>query len=251
MTMNSYPMDYRRRIYLTLFFIVSTVLIVGAYYSINLYRYSLLQKQLFSQRVMRFSSLYDSICFYDQTYGHLPDAVTYDSKGVPLYSWRFSLIPFLTTIDKIDLSTSWKSPENFRYSDRAEIFYCDAQDTIAKEKNVGTITSLISPESAIRLRKSIPLNAVPPDTILFLECKPHAVHWMAPGDTQLGIETISRLKHHQELLVCFADGEIWLIKDSIPDHVLILFSSTKRDVHRNREVMVGKYKIKTIVSATQ
>ena len=63
---------------------------------------------------------------YECTYGTLPPAVVYGPDGIPLYSWRVLLLPFIEQDDlykEFHLDEPWDSEHNIRLLERMPATY--------------------------------------------------------------------------------------------------------------------------------
>jgi hypothetical protein len=196
------------------------------------------------QRLSRFETLIIGLHSYAVSFGHLPEAVKFDDAGTALYTWCVTLIPFMESVkDLLDTKSSWKAPTNRYLSEHAPQFYCDRYEKVPAERIKGIVSVFIGPDTPFQIKSSMRLSKVPPDTILLVESKPNAEHWMAPGDIELKIEPVSLPHSGKGIVVGFADGEIWYLDDSVPVQELMRFATAEPIETRDRQKSLGPFKI--------
>ena len=195
-------------------------------------------------RLSRFDTLLTLLHDYDFNTGRLPPAVKYDESGKCLYSWRFALVRFWEDVkDLVDMEASWNSPSNQHFSARDIELYCSADERNTAKRMKGTVSVIVGRDTPMQLKSSSRLSEVPGDTILIIEAAPDAIHWMAPGDIPLNPD--DELEHSGKgIVVGFADGQIWYLRDSVPTRVLMRFATVKPGELRDREALLGPYRVR-------
>jgi hypothetical protein len=201
--------------------------------------------ELRQQRISRFDRLLSSLRWYDDTFFHLPKTVRQNESGATLYSWRVTLMPFNEGVkDLLDLDSPWTAPSNRFFAERAIWLYCDPDERDNKERIKGVVSVIVADDTPMQPTLSHRLSEVPEDTVLLIEAKPQTEHWMAPGDLPVSALQAGVFKHAgQGVLVGFADGEIWQLRDSVPIEELARFATVNPSEPRNREAKLGPFKM--------
>ncbi|HTN74127.1 MAG TPA: DUF1559 domain-containing protein [Pirellulaceae bacterium] len=197
------------------------------------------------QRINGLRQVMLALMNYHDTNSALPDATRVDAQGQPLYSWRVCLVPYLEAIPGLDLQAAWDSPQNKKFGAQTLRFYKLGKDRAESTKFLSDVSAVVGEQTGIRARDSMRLAEVRFDTILVIEMLPAAPHWMAPGDispTEV-IDCLMQQSAGDNFLVGFADREVWLLDASVPPHLLIEFLTNEGDTQRDRETMLGPYKI--------
>ena len=82
-----------------------TLILLAALVSVPMYQAYQLEAK-WRYRAGRVATILDGLANYDQQFGKLPDAVTTNSSGRALYSWRVSILPFIQSVDEsLDLGS--------------------------------------------------------------------------------------------------------------------------------------------------
>jgi hypothetical protein len=195
------------------------------------------------ERLRRFEWLLSTIDDYDIVMRRLPAAVKTDEDGNPLYSWRMTLVPYAEGAkDLIDMQAPWTAPSNHDFSQQSPRLFCDPDERDRRERMKGVISVFIGRDTPFQIKSSMRLVDVPPDTILLIEAKPNAEHWMAPGDIEIGSGPV-KLQHPDDgIIVGFADGEIWHLIGAVPAEILLEFATTAPCQARDRQSSLGLFK---------
>jgi hypothetical protein len=124
---------------------------------------------------------------YEQAYGVLPPASTFDRNGSPLHSWRTLIMPYLGATQlysTIDLSRPWNDPANSTaYRTSLGVFHCPSAP---RPTTLTTYLAVVGPNACFlpdRPRRLAEITDPHSQTIAVIEVdKAHAVHRMAPTD---------------------------------------------------------------------
>ena len=92
------------------------------------------------------------------------------------------------------------------------------------------------------------------DAILLLDAKNHLIHWMEPGDVEVGPILRSRDDGFAELesnyfdgfLVAFVDGAVWCIRRDVPHAILSPFMTVDGAKQHDRDKELAPYAIKKL-----
>jgi Protein of unknown function (DUF1559) len=222
--------------------LLAVAVLAGLIYPANL---AFKRAESLDRRMHRFEILRLGLQSYHDTFNALPLAVSCNDSGAVRYSWRVTLMPFTEGVkDLLDLDSPWTAPTNRYFAGRAVYQYCNPDERDAKERIAGIVSVIVGDDTPMQLTSSRGLSGVPGDTILLIESKPDAEHWMAPGDLPLSELLTGSLKHDgQGLLVGFADGEIWHLHDSVPSQALARFAIVNPSEPRDRASALGPFKI--------
>lgn len=196
-------------------------------------------------RLSRFEILMEALHTYDDNVGHLPEAIGRDAKGKPLYSWRLSILPFTEAVkDRVDLNAPWTAKSNQYFAQRPIYLFCNPNRQPQADRFRSELVAIIGTSTAMQLYNSRRLKEVPCDTIIIIEAEAPSLHWMAPGDISPDdVDRVVNLDKHDDIIVGFADGEIWSLSRSVPADILRQFMIVDGDRTRDREAMLGPYRL--------
>jgi hypothetical protein len=196
------------------------------------------------KRMTRFEWILGSLKSYDRANGRLPDSIKRDSQGNVLYSWRATVVPYTEAVgDLFDAHASWEAPTNRLISKQLIPLYCAHDENDSIERLKGVVSAIVGLGTPLQPERSLRLSDVPRDTILLIEVKPSAAHWMAPGDTTLDADRLHVRKDSEGVLVGFADGEIWYLRDSVPVKELMKFATASPSEARDRNASLGPHRV--------
>ena len=125
-----------------------------------------------------------SLLEYERAHGHFPPSVVKDEQGLPLYSWRAQLLPYLEETrasEAYHLDEPWDSPRNLPLSkERVRVFDCMRND--ANTAGLTRFQVLVGPDTAFE-RDGLSLADIPDpaNTILIVESGT-LVPWSKPED---------------------------------------------------------------------
>lgn len=144
---------------------------------------------------------------YHFEHGAFPPAITYDSSGTALYSWRVLLLPYMGEEElyrQYRLSEPWNSAANLsfyeRYPDLAKLFQCDHGN--GGDRNRTNFYRIVGTKNGPEVRNE-------PISLMVVDCDTIQAHWASPFD------------HSADKL---SDGLLGL---SVTDHVNALASDTR------------------------
>ena len=135
---------------------------------------------------------------YHDRFGSFPPAVVNDASGRPAHSWRVLILPWLDASDlyqRYRFNEPWDGPHNSQLaSEMPEAFRCPgfAQGP-ESHTNYVVVTddnSVFPGDRSIALRE---ITDGATHTLLAIEVRQHAVHWMQPDDCSQA-EIVSRLQ---------------------------------------------------------
>lgn len=207
---------------------------------------SLRSSATLERRMSRFVTLLKAIAYYDQNNGRLPAAVKFDPDGVPLFSWRVAVLPFAEGVrELLDTDSPWNARSNEYFAQRPIGLFCDPDRSPQSERFRSEVVVIVGQSTPIQLDKSERLQDVPCDTVLIIEGAAIAPHWMAPGDISLADvnDRFVSSSNYDDIVVGFADGQVWCLDRSVPSDVLREFMTVEGTGMRDREEMLGPYKL--------
>lgn len=139
------------------------------------------------------------------------------------HSWRF-MCSYISTLGGgsdesqiVDISKNWddESIKNIHFS-----YYCWNTKRSSKEYNWTNVMAVTGQNTAFELLQTNEGVSVENygHLILLIEVAHSGTHWAEPGDMSIVSLTEEMLKGTNErgVIVCFLDGEIWYISDSVP-----------------------------------
>ena len=196
-----------------------------------------------AERGERFRLVMLAILTDDTAHGRLPAAAETDPFGRRLYSWRFELLPYMiqTGLDP-HYHDAWYAPGNRVFAWKYSSFYSsnnpegrDAPDTC--------IMAITGPGTAFDgAEHSLP--DLPANTILCVEVANSGVHWMEPGDLDVGDlpPSLTAGPDGSGFFVGFADTEVWFLDRSVPLESLRPFLTIKTAASSDRQEILGPYR---------
>jgi hypothetical protein len=247
------------------FILVGTALVFALIFILPAWRVAYLAKQEFERRQMTkysFKLTWHALSVYNAQNGQLPFPVRCDASGRPLYSWR-GTTALLTENwfphapdGSWDATKPWDDPSNRQLADFPQRFCYDGliywgliPDDYSRETCQMAITG---PDTAFGGDGTPPksLQEIADDTILVVESRSSGIHWMKPGDFDIGTmpRTISgsnglgiSSRYRDGFHVLFADGEVWFISNRVPFQTLeMFFTLTGAEAH-DRENALGPF----------
>ncbi len=219
-----------------------------------------------------------SLKYYDERHGHLPFPVrreaadastrlekwailgTPNGSGRALYSWRAEVATyrdnwFFNGGGDWDPSLPWSDPANKQMADYPWQFCYDALVgwEFPRDYNTDTFMMAITgPGTPLGDGDEVPksLEDLDGDTILVVEVRDSGLHWMAPGDLDIGAmpRVINGLdgkgissRHRGGFHALFADERIWFLSEDVPFDELEKFFTVEGAKKYDAEQCLGAY----------
>jgi hypothetical protein len=134
---------------------------------------------------------------YHASYGSFPPAYVADASGVPLYSWRVSILPYMderAVYNQYNLSEPWDGPNNIKLLDRMpRVFACPSRSTVWSNPTSLTSYVVITGPGTLFTGATGTRSAAVTDgltnTLLIAEVANTSIPWTAPQD--LDVRTMS------------------------------------------------------------
>ncbi len=189
-----------------------------------------------------------------------------DPESEPLYSWRFTVIPFVASYKMRPIfKEPWNSPAHAQWRTVPQPYAYDGWGQgVADERdsaNVPTITrafAITGPGTAFgdgKTEKPRSLAEIDADTIIVVEVANSGLHWMAPGDFDIRDmpQTINdplgrgiSSRHKDGFHVVFSDGTVWYLSNRIPFTSLAKFFTVEGARSNDRQTILGPYLIDSL-----
>lgn len=165
-----------------------------------------------------------------------------------LYSWRFKISPFCnppTDANEPRFDEPWNSPHNTALA-------CDLtwEPNLHDAHGFATVFIFRGPDTPFDPTTGYAENEYPPGLILLVETRQTRVHWMEPGDLNIGdIKSVPRSAGECDwwrgpFLVLFGDGAIWELSSTTPCSLIAQFATIAGATKRDREDSLGKYAVR-------
>lgn len=156
---------------------------------------------------------------YHDTCGSFPPAVTWNSAGQPMHSWRVLILPFLEGAPQdLDyrLDEPWESPHNRRVTATTpEVFRCPGNPNGATFGTTHYLAidgphAVLNSEHPSRLPEIVDGAG---STLMIVEGRDPSVHWAEPRDLEIGRGTGfgpdgMSSNHEDGFHAAFADGTV-------------------------------------------
>jgi type II secretory pathway pseudopilin PulG len=163
---------------------------------------------------------------YHDTYGSFPPAVTYNSDGQPMHSWRVLLLPYLDSsplYSQYKMDEPWNSPNNSAVTaNLPPVYSCPSNPNIMKDGHTHYV-ALDGPQSVMNSKRPCRIRDIvdgPSSTLMVVEARDSGVHWAEPKDFDIGQFTgpapngMSSF-HTGGFHAAFADGSVKFISDNL------------------------------------
>ena len=147
-----------------------------------------------------------ALAIYENQYGSLPPAVTYDATGRPLHSWRVLILPFLeeqVLYEQYHLDEPWDSPNNLLVAQRMPgLFRCPtagARGSLETQYLAITGPKTLWPDGVGRARA---VGGPSNNPIMLIEVPDSDVIWTEPRDlpvAELSLSWSQRTPRNQGL----------------------------------------------------
>ena len=124
---------------------------------------------------------------YEATHGHFPSAVTRDSAGKPLFSWRVELLPFLEQEQlyfKLNRKEAWNHPDNKTLLEKVPDIYAMSSDDPAKTASGTRFVAVVGKGGVFDETTTTKLPDITDgtsNTLMVVEAS-EPVHWAEPRD---------------------------------------------------------------------
>lgn len=180
---------------------------------------------------------------YAAAQGRLPSSVHQDHAMRPLYSWRFSILPYIESGGpRRDLDKSWYAPANSAESGNKSFFYCLTGVTTSPacyDTNVVAITG----EGTAFDGKPHTMEELPGDLILLITVAKSGIHWMEPGDVDITDipDSIAAGITGKGVHVAFADGNVWFLRRDVPIGDIKRFFTIEGAKTHDRQELLAPY----------
>jgi hypothetical protein len=184
-----------------------------------------------------------------------PESTLKAEDGRELCSWRLTIQG--NPLAPPYLQLPWRSPLN-QSIDTEQNRKGYAVSTQSPPSMYTEIFALVCPGTAFtefETGKGKDTGQVQEDAILLLDCKNHIIHWMEPGDIDVGpLESSDREQGFGFLepnlakgfIVAFADGAVWWIRKDVPQEVILPFLTLDGARTHNRDDELAKYALKKL-----
>jgi len=180
----------------------------------------------------------------------IPEDGPTGQDGKPIWSWRFPTYTMRLNVgQRPDLALAWNDERNSYFLDLLPDVYCygsTPESSVLAITGPGTIFN--------ECKGKFPRECAPdaPDAILLIEVPKSGIHWMEPGDLELGTikKTIVgpsgeiRGTFADGVFVAFADGEVWFLSKTVPFSKLKRFFTIKGAESSDRDKVLGPYRTK-------
>ena len=221
----------------------------------------------------RLQSIHRGLGGFASWYGGFPEPTIKDNEGTEWFSWRFEIFSgihfgLMVPEDKQPQAPWREAPNEYSYwEEKHEVERFRARDSRQDWKRAigrtdffvligpgtayseNTTTDYVSHEIEDRLLH------IESDAILLLECN-QDLHWIEPGDVR--IEDIVDSKSQTGLgdfrgnfpgcfAVCFVDGTVWFLSDSIPKTEILKFMTVESAKKNDRDEVLGEYVIQRLM----
>lgn len=129
---------------------------------------------------------------YQEQFGAYPPAVTRDSSGKPLHSWRILLLPFFGDPDldslyqKYRLDEPWNSAHNQTLATRAPSVYVCPEDRASGNTSYVAVVgaeTIWPPDRTVSLRDVL-FGDGPGNTVALVEVHDSGITWTEPRDVE-------------------------------------------------------------------
>lgn len=202
-------------------------------------------------QVNHFKTILYALQWYDDAQGHLPAPFTTDADGQPACSWRYVTKPFweagsVGELPRLDLP--WNAPANAPWVPLQMDTLCFLPNTCTT-----SIAAVTGQGTAFDTDRQHKLKELPNDIILVVEVRDFGVHWMQPGDLDVG--DLARSPHSadttrqlfgtakESFIVGFADSEVWVLANSLPLGELMKFFTIEGAQRYDRDAVLRPYRL--------
>jgi hypothetical protein len=177
------------------------------------------------------------------------DSIRTDANGLPLYSWRFHVWPYMESTNlRRDFKASWNAPTNRQSRQLRLLCFCWDEGANA---TVTDVFAIAGPGTAFDKSQRNTHDDFPSDLIQLMEAADSKTHWMEPGDYNLNdlLAATGRLGNTVKGLlsdrvhVLFADGEVWALSPDMPIDAAKPFFTISGAKAASREESLSKYRV--------
>ncbi|HMO15846.1 MAG TPA: DUF1559 domain-containing protein [Pirellulaceae bacterium] len=159
---------------------------------------------------------------YHGANNRFPNAAIRDQSGVPLHSWRTSLLPFIESahiLQRIDLAKPWNDPTNAAAINSFVYAFSSPRCPDSQETNKTAYVAVVGPDTVITTDGRRTFESIAKGTGLtgvLLEIPESNIAWAEPRDITIeqAIQYIQSFKGSGGLCVALADGSVMTIPPS-------------------------------------
>ena len=198
-------------------------------------------------RMQCFEVVWLALVNYHDVYRALPSMIVTDRDGQELHSWRSGLIHFGTQlgIDFVlpNCEVSWRHPNNANLAAHGNFMYSFSESG----RNVASVNTfvvaVVGEGTVFANPERTPWKDVPSDAILLIELADSGRHWMEPGDFDIADldARIVKGRFGKGLIVCFSDGDVWILSPTTPVPDLAKFMTITGAEEYDRDSVLGPY----------
>lgn len=118
----------------------------------------------------------------------------------------------------VDYDARWDAPANRNFKSMLLSIYCWRGDDGSPESFYTNVVAVTGPGTAFEAGREVHRADLDNDTILAVEVANSGVHWMEPGDLDVGAvpPSIIRGLDGGGVHVLFADGSVWFLDADTP-----------------------------------
>jgi len=130
---------------------------------------------------------------YHDTYGSFPPAITYNSDGQPMHSWRVLLLPYLDQAPmyaQYNRNEPWNSPGNMAVTANMPVIYACASNPSGPFSGNTSYVALDGSGSVMNSEKPARIRDIadgPTQTLMVVEAQNSGIHWTEPKDFDLSL----------------------------------------------------------------
>lgn len=130
---------------------------------------------------------------YHDTYGSFPPAITYNSDGQPMHSWRVLLLPYLDQApmySQYNRNEPWNSPGNLAVTANMPAVYACASNPNGPFSGNTSYVALDGPGTVMNSKQPARIRDIadgPTQTLIVVEAQNSGIHWTEPKDFDISV----------------------------------------------------------------
>jgi len=171
---------------------------------------------------------------YQDTHKTFPPAITTDSQGAPMHSWRVYLLPFLQQehlYAHYRFDEPWNGPNNSRLMSQCpEVFRCSSDHGGANSCSYRVVMGESTPWGVDRSSRPADITDGMSNTIAFVEVKDSTSNWLEPQELdfdslpkQLNAPGGIGSNHPHAANAAMFDGSVRLLEEDVVDQETLEF----------------------------